>query len=706
MGKEHTVITKATKGTRIRDYNVIARAMTTLMDPGKENIAKGIHTIPFSFMLPASLPSSEQFPKVDSRSFNGKIEVCLTQLTYISASEFCTHVTFFLLLVQYRLRAQLGNSFVERLFTVQSAPLPSDIVPCMLKPQTYELKRLGLLNTGCLSIAASLENSRVGRGQPLAVSLASRNDTSNKIVRVQLKLVELIEYRSRGEEATSKQDLEKLKDIDLPSLEKEKGENLKFRKDGFAKKMETTYRAIYDDLVSSNSQIDLIVPSETRDSYNGNLMTISHYVKVTFVTKAMIDNPTLKLPIVVGNAPQKRTKGRRQRTPGTPVSTILVDEEIPEMPDDPCDESTITVGTGASGLPFADAILWDAAQTTSLLDTVPMYPPLYAEEKGDPARYLDVKKASAPPRMAPLPTTPDEQMFPIYLPNHGEENEDPDRLLDLKKASAPPRAVPQPTAPDETMLKDHKPAKFGNDIRDFDGHSVSRAQMTPPRPQKSQKSKKSQQAKGSSSENKYYSPYRMDSAQLQRPMIYNFEDSDASTFQGKEEEPSPARFAPKRRPLASVNPNVPEPQKRLTKQTHPSRDAESRHRLNRLIHELRGSIHDYEVMVTYASHPEYRQLFPTLTALELGIIMSHVNMNHQVKVARLMARQMSYDQAFTCAHCAEVIKRTSEFFRANMVEALLPFCEDLTTNRKLVQNSLSEWELMVTDRLFDGLYEC
>jgi len=545
------------------------------------------------------------------------------------------------------------------MFTIESAPLPSDIVPCMLKPQTYELKRLGVLNTGCLSIAASLENSRVGRGQPLRVSLASRNDTSNRIVRVQLKLVELIEYRSRGEEATSKQDLEKLKDIDLPSLEKESGGNLKFKMDGFAKKMETTYRAIYKDLVSSNSQIELIVPTEARDSYNGNLMTISHYVKVTFVTKAMIDNPTLKLPIVVGNAPQRRSKGRHKRAPGTPVSTILVDEEIPEMPDDQCDESTITVGTGASGLPYADAIFLDEAQTTSLLDTVPIYPSHYAEEKED--------SDSA--------------------------------LLDLKKASAPSKVTPLPTAPDETLLQNHKPTKFGSHIRDFDGHSTTRAPTTPPRLPDSPQSSES-------SGDDFYSPYRMYTAQLQRPMLYSYEDSDASTYQEKEKEPSGVRFAPKRKPFTDINPNVREAQTRLTKKTHPTRDAESRHRLNRLIHELRGSIHDYEVIVTYASQTDYRLLFPTLTALELGIIMSHVNMNHQVKVARLMARMMSYEQAFTCAHCAEVIKRTSEFFRANMVEALIPFCEDLTTNRQLIQNSLSEWELMITDRLFEGLYEC
>merc|ERR1712151_1108943 len=98
----------------------------------------------------------------------------------------------------------------------------------------------------------------------------------------------------------------------------------------------------------------------------------------------------------------------------------------------------------------------------------------------------------------------------------------------------------------------------------------------------------------------------MYTAQLQRPMLYSYEDSDASTFQGKEEEPSPARFATSRRPLGAIDPNVPKQQNRLTRKTQPNRDAESRHLLNRLIHELHGSIHDYEVMVSYAGNPEYR----------------------------------------------------------------------------------------------------
>lgn len=74
LGKETTIISKATKGS-VRDAKIIARAMTTLFDAGRNKIERGIHTIPFSFVLPTSLPSSTQFPKLDARSFNGKIEV-------------------------------------------------------------------------------------------------------------------------------------------------------------------------------------------------------------------------------------------------------------------------------------------------------------------------------------------------------------------------------------------------------------------------------------------------------------------------------------------------------------------------------------------------------------------------------------------------------------------------------------------------------
>lgn len=591
-----------------RDEQTIARAMTTLRDSGRVKIQRGVYTIPFQFVLPTSLPSSSQFPREGGRSFNGRIE-------------------FFL-------RAQLGDYTVEKSFLVESAPLPSDVVPCMVRPTTYELKRLGVLNKGCLSVGASVENSRIGKGQTLKVNVASRNDTSLDIVRVRLKLVELIQYRAQEVEDSIKTDLEKLKDLDLPGVVKEKssGNNMKRNQKGFEQKVESVYKEIYTDLVSGSSQIELVVPKRSRDSYDGHLMIISHHVEVKFFTKSMIENPQIKIPIVIGNSKDAEL---RIRVPNTPIATELVDEDIPEAPDSPCDdESTITVGTNAADIPMANAVFFE---TESLLDNVS------GNKKFGQSKYKT-------------------------------------------KSPSPTRIAPRPSAPSESLLQHHEPArKFKTNVRNFDGRSI------PDSPESTSQS--------SSSEDNNYSPYRMYASQTTRPMRvdYSYEDSDVSTFQDS--------VVDKKSPAARSSKNL-QQYSNFTQRQSNRRDPESMHRLIHLIHELRGSIHDYEVIVTYARQPEYRTLYSSLSPQELGIILFHVSMNHQVKVARLLARQMAFAQAFLCEHCAEAVRTTSEFFRSNMVEALLPFCEDLTTNRRLIHAELSEWEQLITHRLFHGLYEC
>jgi hypothetical protein len=87
-----------------RDERIIAIAYAQLKNfEGSRKIAKGLYTQPFEFMLPASLPSSMQFPKTDCKHFNGRI--------------------------QYRLSAEIGKLWVDRIFDVVSAPLGDNIVP-------------------------------------------------------------------------------------------------------------------------------------------------------------------------------------------------------------------------------------------------------------------------------------------------------------------------------------------------------------------------------------------------------------------------------------------------------------------------------------------------------------------------------------------------------------------------------------------------
>lgn len=499
----------------------------------------------------------------------------------------------------------LGNFQEERDFIVESAPLPADIVPCIAQPTTHALKSLGFLKKGFLSVGAIVENSHVGRGRALRVSVASRNDASVDIDRVRVKLVELIEYQAVDESDTLKVDLTTLDDIEdfLPGLVKNHAKGSDVRRSirqGAARTVEANYGAIYEDLISGENKFKVVVPKTARDSYDGSLIKISHYLKITFVTKSMGENPFVKIPIVVGNPRdllgeiQTRTAARR---PNDPLATVIFEDEISERDD----STTFSLGSRAEVVPMANAVLIRESENKSLL-----------QPQGSNA-------------------------------HNGYESEEDDLFADNESESEyyfahqnlapiPPPQV-APSAPDESLLR----------------------KSTSPM----------------SAESSPYSPLQKYDAQPGSKRVeYTYDDSDVSEIS-----PSPVRG----------------------KQY---RHSYSLWLLEQVVEELKGSIHDYEVILSKSRDPDYHDLFTTLTAKEFGSIINHVSMSHQVKVALMLAKQNS---GFTCEHCAAALKRTSQYFRSNMVETLIPYCTDFEKNRDSILGELSEWDQMITSRAF-GLY--
>lgn len=73
----------------------MARAVSHLRKKSKiKKISKGVYTLPFEFVLPASLPSSTKFPRIDRRSFKGRIKVSVVALAAAFESFISAH-TFF-----------------------------------------------------------------------------------------------------------------------------------------------------------------------------------------------------------------------------------------------------------------------------------------------------------------------------------------------------------------------------------------------------------------------------------------------------------------------------------------------------------------------------------------------------------------------------------------------------------------------------------
>ena len=603
-----------------REEKVIARASTILKDistnhgHSQAQVAKGNHVFPFDFSLPSSLPASVKVSGSSGRGYNGRI--------------------------YYHLRAQLGDVVVDRPFEVQSAPLPSDIVPCWVEPTTHEIKAYGILNKGFLSLGATVENSRVGRGETLHVSMASRNETSVDLTRVRVKLVELVEYRAFSEQATLKVDLQKLKDINLPGLHKSKVTKQQVRqtiRDGGYDEQNKryVYRSLYEDLVSRHNRFEIVVPESAKDSYDGNLITISHYLKMTFFTNAATDNPSTKIPIIIGTANRRESPVRPARLPHEPMTTVIFDHD--DNDDDYSDaETTVEVGSRAEFAPMADAYILD--QPTYGRPSGPEQRP---QSPDDAVLYMD----------SPLlvkPSAPSESM--LF-----------DNDMDLMSI------IHRDDDDDSTLESSHAPAK---------GSSL----LTPNRTRLGDPPSSPQQTKGIYG----FSPF---DRYNNTPGIPGYRNRLPSYSYDTESGITTLSDTPQR--LGAADPNV-----------TPNRTVDSQWTLERLLRELDGSIHDYDVVSSKLRDPGYKELFTMLTPHEFRSIIGHVSMSHQVQVALLLAKQMVHNSSFTCEHCLGALQKTSDYFRANMVETLLPYISDLAQNFSMIQQELNDWEQVITSRAF------
>jgi hypothetical protein len=493
---------------------------------------RGTYSIPFEFDVPASSPASTQYPDV-KRNFDFRI--------------------------QYSLLVKMGTFRLSRNVDVASAPLPNEIVPCLVQPTTYELKSFGVLKKGSITVGAGVADSHIGRGQTLKISIASRNYALVNIERVHVKLVELIDYKAQEEGDARKVELKKLKDIDLPCLIKGRKSRTELNSQGgsYEDNIEATYQGIYQDLLSGQNQVDLQIPHSARDTYSGKLMTISHYLKVTFFTTSLVENPSAKIPIRIGNPSDPSVPSAPTAT--APIATAVAEEHI-HCSRNSCDEPEIEVE-----IPMVNAVMLDQHN-----NTVP-------------------ERASSPGGVDETIVVGAAAVFP-----EANQNDEPSNI---------------------------KSRSHDSDESDSDESSDC-------------------------------------------PTGMHHTDSDN------------AELPPATNPM----------------QTTPS--------LIILVQELRDSTDGYEIVYAKTRNPEWLDIFARLTSDEFGIILSNIKMDHQIRVAAMLAKQIPTNR-FTCAHCVAATRNTSEYFRSNMVEALLRYCCDLETEHSLIQDCLSEWEQVITARAFE-----
>jgi hypothetical protein len=199
---------------------------------------------------------------------------------------------------------------IERVFLVAAAPLPDESIPVLVAPCTHTVKALTLFKSGSITFGASMENAHIGREGDLVISLACRNDAAVHVTKVHVKIVEGHHWQVEGQRC-SKNSSERMmsekgrdriliekKNVSLPGLVKKKSGPLP--RSQFD---QSYYEAIRNDLYSHENSIRLTVPQDSRDSYHGHLLEVSHFVEISLLFPGVFDNLTLRVPIRIGAPP-------------------------------------------------------------------------------------------------------------------------------------------------------------------------------------------------------------------------------------------------------------------------------------------------------------------------------------------------------------------------------------------------------------------
>jgi hypothetical protein len=121
--------------------------------------------------------------------------------------------------------------------------------------------------------------------------------------------------------------------------------------------------------------------------------------------------------------------------------------------------------------------------------------------------------------------------------------------------------------------------------------------------------------------------------------------------------------------------------------------------LDTLFKEMTDSVADLEIVRRRIADPSWVPIFRTMSSSNFGKMIKLVDLDFdQPKVAVVVAEQIAN---FTCQCVVAAVRAASEWNRSTMVDKLVPLCTDLVANKHIILDELSDWDKIVTERVFD-----
>lgn len=237
------------------------------------NFEKGNYAFPFSFQLPATLPTSMNHSGDGGR---------------------CSIV--------YKVKAEIEGRWKTKSNEIQivivATPPDSAPVPNLVTPTTERIKTCCCFDRGSITFGASLDDTRIGNGEEIKIDMGCKNESASEITFVKAEILEYVTWsagahRNRTARVIAGKEFQK---TDLMA-KKEKNEMQIIRaqeKNGVRSRggNDELYREIYEMLNDGKNATILSVPWSIHHDYAGLCIQVSHMVTLTIKTPCCSGNPS------------------------------------------------------------------------------------------------------------------------------------------------------------------------------------------------------------------------------------------------------------------------------------------------------------------------------------------------------------------------------------------------------------------------------
>jgi hypothetical protein len=282
----------------------IVRTVIPLLSPESSSVefqAGGQYAVPFQVQIPDNVPSSM---------------ICGVDGGYCN--------------IVYKLKAEVkGGMFKNLPLTIVAKPPSSSPVPNLVTPVSTNIKVCCCIHKGTITIAANVDDTRVGGGEIVSVDIGCKNEASADLENVIATIKEKVRWSSHGHISGYTQvivqnkfsltdEMRARSKSQLRQIKSEKNSGMRSR--GMSDDM---YREILAAVRDGSNKVRLLIPFNACSTYQGSLIEVQHYLTIEANTGFGSTNPKIRIPLQIVT-PEDRGSPDTSTTPSpanvTPLS--------------------------------------------------------------------------------------------------------------------------------------------------------------------------------------------------------------------------------------------------------------------------------------------------------------------------------------------------------------------------------------------------